>query len=276
MHLFAVEGDKALGFAKCPLCGDSDFVIVNYEGLELKYSKDSPYNKSVVEDKVIFEENIDGDCLRVIQHSDNKRSLKINDVGYSCIYTDNGHRYEPAYRGIQEFIESVSLNIELKNICILGGGGGTLLRFLLKNIHSIRIIDCIEINPTIIYLCKKYFISDLLKQNSSKYNIIEHDAFEFIKSTRNLYNFIYVDLYIKDIIPTATFQEGFIKDLKDSLYENGIVAFNITLSDSENDLIEITKRYFSSCFILHGHAEEEKYVIMTDYELDFTTSTETL
>lgn len=267
-HRFDVIGDNALGFAKCPVCGNSDFVIVNYVGVKPKYSHNSPYTMGMNSDRVIFEENINGDYIRVIQHSDNKRSLKINEVGYSCIYTDNRHRYEPAYRGIQEFIDSVSTHIDLKYICILGGGGGTLLRFLMKNIQSIRLIDSVEINPRIKSLCEKYFLGDLLKLKNAKLNLITSDAFDFIKSSMKQYDFIYVDIYFKDKIPASTLQEEFVKDLKECLRENGIVAFNITFSDSDNAIIEIGKKYFSTCIKLQGYTEEEKYGIMSDYALD--------
>lgn len=267
-YLFDVIGDSALGFAKCPVCGGADFVILNYKGVKPKYSQNSPYKIELNSDRVIFEENVNGDYIRVIQHTDNKRSLKINEVGYSCIYTDNRNRYEPVYRGIQEFIDSVCTHIDLKFICVLGGGGGTLLRFLMRNIQSIRMIDSVEINPLIISLCKKYFLGDLLKPKNTKLNLIKSDAFDFIKNTMNQYDFIYVDLYFKDIIPAATHQEEFIKDLKGCLLENGILAVNTTFSDNDNTLIEIGKRYFSKCIKLQGHTEEEKYVIMTDYTLD--------
>lgn len=265
-HIFEIEGDKAFGFAKCPICNGKDFVLINFEGEKMKYSKESPYNQSVI-DRVIFEENINGDYIRVIQHSDNKRSLKINEIGYSCIFTDNKNKYEPAYRGIQEFIESFSGYIELNNILVLGGGGGSILRFLVRNFPLIKKVDSVEINPLIVSLCKKYFIGDLMNNNNDKINIIEGDAFEFVKCTINQYDFIYVDLYIKEIIPDPTHHEEFVRDLKDCLLEIGVVVFNITFSGNYDTLIKIGRRYFSNCIVLEGYSAEEKYIIMTNNNL---------
>ena len=259
--------EKDISKQVCPQCGRSDF------DWSLSYTSDITEDVQTgykVIDRIIAEQEGDNGIIRVIQHSDNKRSLKINDIGYSCIYTDNTHKYEPVNIGIQEFIESLNQKKPLKNICILGGGGGTLIKFIIRNITSVKRIDSVEINPVITHFCEEFFISDILKlkENQKRIYLIEGDAFEFIKDTLNQYEFIYVDLYLKDLIPSKAFQENFITDLKECLCDGGVVAFNMTFSDKYEELLEIGKRFFSDYHVLKGHTDEEKYVVLSDKNIE--------
>lgn len=247
----------------CPQCGGNDF------SYSLSYTSEITENIQTdhkVIDRIIAEHEDTNGIIRVIQHSDNKRSLKINEIGYSCIYTDNTHKFEPVYIAIQEFIESLNKKFPLNNICILGGGGGTIIRFFLKNIKSVKKIDSIEINPVINHFCRKYFISDLLrlKENKKIIQLIDGDAFDFVRNAKNQYEFIYVDLYHKELIPLNALQENFIADIKECLSDNGVVVFNMTFSDKCEELLEMGKKYFSNCQLLNGHIDEEKYVVLSN------------
>lgn len=264
--VISVTGDSEYRNARCPVCNGSEFTLIKIEGGELKYTKSNPYPFSHKVDTIIKEVELNGDYYRVIQHSDNIRSLKINDIGYSFIYTDNTQKYEPVYLGIQKYIKSLNQKKPLKNICILGGGGGTLIRFIIKNIKSVKRLDSVEINPIINQFCREYFIGDLLrlKENQETIQLINADAFDFVRNLENLYDFIYVDLYYKDLIPFKAFQENFIADLKECLCDGGVVAFNMAFSDKYEELLEIGKRFFSDYHVLKGHTDEEKYVVLSN------------
>mgnify|MGYP001601230053 FL=1 len=83
-------------------------------------------------------------------------------------------------------------NEEIRDILILGLGGGTLAKLLRKKYPNAKITG-IEIDPIMIELGKKYL--DLDKYNI---DIKIQDAFKFLEKNTKKYDLIIVDTYLGD------------------------------------------------------------------------------
>mgnify|MGYP001568130972 FL=1 len=83
-------------------------------------------------------------------------------------------------------------NEEIRDILILGLGGGTLAKLLRKKYPNAKITG-VEIDPIMIELGKKYL--DLDKYNI---DIKIQDAFKFLEKNTKKYDLIIVDTYLGD------------------------------------------------------------------------------
>ncbi len=97
-------------------------------------------------------------------------------------------------------------NIELtNNILLLGLGGGSAIEILVNKYNYDKKITAIEIDPVIIDIAEKEYN---IKSNKNL-TIICKDAYGFIKENTIFFDFIIVDLFLDDEIPTQFFQEQF-------------------------------------------------------------------
>lgn len=103
---------------------------------------------------------------------------------------------------------------KIENILILGLGGGTVAK-LIKKLFPKSKITGIEIDPLMVELGKKYL-------GLSKTKIKIGDAYDFIKTNKELFDLVIVDLYIGDEFPNKFEEEVFLK----LLTNNKIVIFN--------------------------------------------------
>lgn len=101
------------------------------------------------------------------------------------------HRYHEALIHIP-----MSLAPQKQNVLVLGGGDGLATRELLKY-KEVKTITLVDLDPEMIKLAKEN--PHLLRLNqksfdSNKMNIINDDAFNFLKRTHKLYDVIIIDL----------------------------------------------------------------------------------
>jgi|CXWL01.1.fsa_nt_gi predicted membrane-bound spermidine synthase len=81
-------------------------------------------------------------------------------------------------------------NYSPQNILLLGLGGGSALFWLRRRFPKAH-LTAIEIDPLMIDLAKKYFKVDKIKN----LKIVNADAVEFIKNTKDKYSLILMDCY---------------------------------------------------------------------------------
>lgn len=123
------------------------------------------------------------------------------------------------------------------NILILGLGGGDLVRTYYKlfnlNKNKSNIIDTVEYSNNIIYVAKKYFYLNKIINKLNNINIIHKNAYEYIldKNIDKKYNIIIVDIFTILNSSPEILQEQYISNLYNKLDNNGIIVFNLLLSD---------------------------------------------
>lgn len=129
--------------------------------------------------------------------------------------------------------EVISDKLQVKNILILGLGGGSLAKLTRKNYPEAKITG-VDIDPVMVDLGKKY-----LKLDEYQVQVQVQDAFEFLKSkienrkSQNHYDLVCIDLYVGEDFPEKFGEEEFIKLVKKVLKKDGTAIFNRTYYDEK-------------------------------------------
>lgn len=130
---------------------------------------------------------------------------------------------------------------ELKTVLILGLGGGTVVHLIKDHWPEAKIIG-IEIDPEIIKIGNKFFGLDQVKG----LEIIQADAFQWIKQRRKPFDLVLIDLYLGRVFPPEIEKEDFLKGIKKLLSKNSLAVFNRLKTNSTEEFEKKLKNFFSS------------------------------
>ena len=110
---------------------------------------------------------------------------------------------------------------------ILGFGGGIIPKKLSAKGFN---IDVVEIDPITLEIAEKFF-----KYKKINTNFFFEDARTYVRKCKKRYNLIIIDLFFADGIPEHLTTIEFYNDLKNCLYDDGILISN-SITDFSNDL----------------------------------------
>jgi len=131
-----------------------------------------------------------------------------------------------SYGSLQKILEIGLTKVNLKsveNLLLLGMGGGSVIKSLRKTFEYKKNIVAVEIDPKVIRLAKDEFgIS-----SSEKLQIIQQDAFEFVKNSEEKFQLIIIDLFIDLDVPPIFYEKEFCNNVSSLLMKNGAVIFNV-------------------------------------------------
>ena len=105
---------------------------------------------------------------------------------------------------------------------ILGFGAGSVAHILQNELHCNCKITGVEIDEKVIFLAKKYFRLNSLKNTK----IIIDDAFNYVKTTKEKFDIVVVDIFIDHKIPQTFNSSEFLEKISILLSQNGRVYFN--------------------------------------------------
>lgn len=216
----------------------------------------------------ILEEVVTSDGILSVVSRENMLALRNGDTGCSCIYTEN-EVYQPILLPVQKVVEAYSVSHTIHNAIILGGGCCTIPRFLIKRFNNTIQIDSVEYLPAIVELTRKYFLNGI---DTDKLNIINDDAYKFIRNTSNQYDFIFVDLFVGGVRSEKSHTRDFLSDLVNHSTKQAIIVFNGYHSSLEQcrDLLKQGKTYFCQSLILRDESET-RYIVFTNKNIDEST-----
>lgn len=100
-------------------------------------------------------------------------------------------------------------NFQPKNILLLGLGGGSAIFWLRRRFPKAH-LTAVEIDPVMIDLARKYFKVGKIKN----LKIVNTDAVEFIKNTKDNYSLILMDCYRGYTTPADFEDIGVLKKMK--------------------------------------------------------------
>ena len=169
---------------------------------------------------------------------------------------------------VMEYVRNASLGLsyarEHNSALIVGMGGGVFSNLLARKIPGIK-IDAIEINRVVVDVAKEFF--DV--RESRNYRIHIQDAADYIASTKQHYDIIFLDAYSGDGIPEHLTTKEFFARVGSLLNPGGVIVANFGLS-SPRVYLQLADRLrdtMGATKCLHGSEEPNLVVIAADPEL---------
>ena len=124
-------------------------------------------------------------------------------------------------------MDALSQQSSLGDALILGFGGGIIPKKLSAQGFN---IDVVEIDPITLEIAEKFF-----KYKKINTNLFFEDARTYVRKCKKRYHLIIIDLFFADGIPEHLTTIEFYKDLKNCLYDDGILISN-SITDFSNNL----------------------------------------
>lgn len=119
---------------------------------------------------------------------------------------------------------SLYLKPDIKNVLIIGMGGGSLPKAF-RSYNPALIIDTVELDPAVAEVAYKYF----KYTPDSRSTVHINDGRVFVRSEirkHRQYDLILIDAFDKDYIPEHMLTREFLTQIKSILSKSGIVAAN--------------------------------------------------
>ncbi|OGC70015.1 hypothetical protein A2415_01505, partial [candidate division WWE3 bacterium RIFOXYC1_FULL_39_7] len=162
--------------------------------------------------------------VKVLEFSNGTRKIRVDNIDQSISH------FSPAcsrlYWGkVIEILKETQP--ELKDMLVLGLGGGTLVHLISKNFPGVKITS-VEIDETMVNIAKNYFDLDSIPDH----NVILDDALRVAIEPEKFgireYSFdgLLVDIFVGEKFPDLGRSGNFIGALKRLLKPGGVIIFN--------------------------------------------------
>lgn len=148
-----------------------------------------------------------------------------------------------SYGNLQRILEVGLSKINLKRVdrvLLLGLGGGSIIRSLLKKYHFKGSITAVEIDEVVIELAAKEF----QVRDSEQIRIVEGDALDYVLRMKEPFPLVIVDVFIDDTVPEPFYSKEFCDGLRRCISQNGFVLFNLGINTVRHEGSEEVVRYF--------------------------------
>jgi spermidine synthase len=127
----------------------------------------------------------------------------------------------------------------MESVLILGVAGGSVVQTLVTDFSFSKKITGVELDSEIIQIANSYFGLDKI----SNFKCLIQDAEQFVKTDKNQYDLLIIDIFKDTEMPEFLFQESFITNCKQLLNKKGYILFN-TMHLNKNNLSK-TEAYLS-------------------------------
>jgi spermidine synthase len=142
----------------------------------------------------------------------------------------------------------------VKSTLLLGVAGGSAIKIMRKEIYNHELIVGVDVDPKVIELATAYF--NLGAYQNLEINI--QDAQDFMKSNKQKFDFILIDIFQDNNMPNFLFERNFIENIKGAMQKNSFLLFNFMLL---NDF-EKKQQEFTSAF----HTQDYKVTTLVNVE----------
>jgi|SRR5690606_39295733 len=178
-------------------------------------------------------------------------TLEVSYINGKKVLDSKNANY--SYGSLQKILEFGLKKIDLKsveNILILGMGGGSVIHSLRNTFEFTKNIVAVEIDPEIIKLAKREFGIT----SSENLQIIENDAFEFAKTSKEKFQLVIIDLFIDLNVPPIFYGKEFCENISKLLAKNGSIIFNAGVNiEKESGITEKILANFGNDFQFQIH-----------------------
>jgi spermidine synthase len=128
---------------------------------------------------------------------------------------------------------------ELKNVLVLGTGGGTVPHLISKYLPNTDIVS-VEIDPAMIEVARKYFELDSIPNHK----VIINDALRVVSSPEEFglskmsFQALVVDIYIGEKYPELGRSGNFIDCVRDMVVPGGLIVFNRIYTEHHHEDVD--------------------------------------
>ena len=129
----------------------------------------------------------------------------------------------------QFMFTSYAFRPKQERVLIVGLGGGSMVHFLKHHDPSLK-VDVVDIDPMIVEVADQFF----QVKSDGNVKIYAEDGEKFLKNTKELYDVIYMDAFLKPApdtsiegIPAHLQTIAFYKETQKKLKPGGLVVFNL-------------------------------------------------
>jgi len=221
--------------------------------------------KGVKLPKILYETQSDyNGAIQVVQVGDTRR-LRVGKITQS-INWDSPFATRMVWGGVVDLLKEQEPN--LRNILVLGLGGGTMQQLISKSFPETQITS-VELDATIIAVAKDYFNLGEMQNHT----IINDDALRVIAEPEAYglknYSFdaIVVDIYCGQDYPDLGNTGSFIGNLRNLVRPEGLIIFNRIYIHSHqedvNNFIKQIEGYLNNvtCNVVAGKTNSDNVLI---------------
>lgn len=161
--------------------------------------------------------------VKIFKSKVNGEIRVVNRNGKMVIYTGKAEQTGGTITGMWEeaFRNIPYSKFQIHNSLVLGLGGGDVIRILAEKYSGVK-IDCVELDPVMIEAAEKFFNI----RHIPKLQIIQADAYKYMKKNRRKYDLIVTDLFIGKYNPEIFRKKDFLSFLKKGLIDQGLAVYN--------------------------------------------------
>ncbi|HPE96332.1 MAG: methyltransferase domain-containing protein [Chitinophagales bacterium] len=148
--------------------------------------------------------------------------IRVDLVGGRCqLHTGNAiYSYEDRYTSFMHALGVATFEDDCR-VLVLGMGLGSIPYLLFRTFHHRGLVTCIEIDPDIIGLAKKYY-----PPSAPVPDIIQADAVTWLQQNKLTFDLITMDMFIGEEVPYECWQTSFLSDLKRAVAPGGALLFS--------------------------------------------------
>ena len=155
------------------------------------------------------------------------------------------HRHHLAVPGLLYINHlTFAVRVEPADCCLLGLGGAGVAHALAPFLGG-STLTAVEINPEIIDIAERYFMTNRLKNMT----VIHQDAYLFVQQTQVQYQHVIVDLFNADSFPDHCKTIDFFAYCRSMLLPGGIFAINLTNIKEQRVLFDHIREQFKRCTV---------------------------
>lgn len=154
-----------------------------------------------------------------ITDNDGVRLLRFERNRQSSMYLDDPFETDFEYPGYLHL--PLAIRPEAHRTLIVGLGGGSVVKRMWRDYPWMH-IDTVEIDQGVVDVARTYFALP----EDERINVYVSDGRNFLATCDDPYDIIIVDAFDDDRMPRDLTTEEFLRDVRDHLEPNGVIAYN--------------------------------------------------
>ena len=188
---------------------------------------------------------------------DGKKTLDTPTSNYS---------YGSLQKVLHQGLSIIKFDSSVKKVLVLGLGAGSIADTIRNDFKSAAYIEFIDNDPEVIKIAKNEFGINKFEN----INIINSDAYDYVKTSSNKFEVIIVDIFIGNIIPQKFTTPEFINELIGALGPNGKIIYNSMRSTMKKEILDQIKSIFEQGGLLttiHKNIESTNDLLIAEMQI---------